>query len=107
MAKRQIVVAALLIAALAPSIGAVQADSKVITLKHVSYDDLKKKCDAAGGKFDSVGTSDYWCQVKDGNTVTCNTKQCTGTVKEAGAPQSTPRQQLANPTTATEMLSAD
>jgi len=65
---------------------------------------LKKKCDAAGGDFDSVGKTDYWCQIKDGNTVVCDTKQCTGGVNTADAPKSTPRQQLGDPTTATEML---
>ena len=105
MAKRlRLVAALLLIAALPPLVDAAHAEIKLIALKHVSYNDLKSKCDAAGGKFDSVGKSDYWCQTKDGSSVTCNAEKCTGTTKAADMPTSTSRQQLGDPTTATEML---
>lgn len=78
------------------------AEVKIIRMKHVGYDDLKSKCAAEGGEFDSVGKSDYWCS-KGGSHVICNTKQCTGAT---GTPAELNRrlEQLHNPNTTTEML---
>lgn len=103
MAKRQIVIAALLlIAAQVPYVETARAEATTIRLKHVSYDDLKKKCDAAGGQFDSIGKTDYWCQTKD-SSVTCDTKNCTGVTGHADAPQSAPTQ-LRDPKTVGDTL---
>ena len=66
---------------------AARAEAKTIRLKHISFEELKNKCDAAGGSFDSIGKTDYWCQGKDGTTsVTCDTKNCTGVTTSASAP---------------------
>lgn len=77
-ASRTIVLAVLsLIAAQLPLADAAIAEVKIVRMKHVSYDDLKSKCAAEGGEFDSVGKTDYWCS-KGGSHVVCDTKNCTG-----------------------------
>lgn len=84
---------------------AAKAEVKIIRMNHVSYDDLKSKCAAQGGEFDSVGKSDYWCQTKT-STVVCDTKNCTGAT---GTPKELNRyvQQRANPNSATGTLTTE
>jgi hypothetical protein len=84
---------------------AASAEVKIIRMKHVSYDDLKSKCAAEGGEFDSVGKTDYWCS-KAGSHVICDTKNCTGAT---GTPKELDRlvQQRANPNSATGTLTTE
>lgn len=81
------------------------AEVKIIRMKHVSYDDLKSKCAAEGGEFDSVGKGDYWCS-KGGSHVVCDTKNCTGAT---GTPAELNRrlQQLAKPESATGVITTE
>ena len=74
----------LIIAAQSPFTNAARADKKTtIVFQSMSADDLKKKCDAAGGTFDNYG-SDWSCTTKKGS-VTCDSKKCTGTTSSASA----------------------
>ena len=84
---------------------AASAEVKIIRMKHVSYDDLKSKCAAEGGEFDSIGKTDYWCS-KGGSHVICDTKNCTGAT---GTPKEVNNyvQQRANPNSTTEMLTTE
>jgi len=84
---------------------AARAEFKTTPIKHVSYNDLKRKCDAAGGQFESVGKTDYWC-LKDGANVVCDTKNCTG---GSNTPEELRQrlQQLANPNSATGTLTTE
>ncbi len=84
---------------------AARAEFRTTPIKHVGYDDLKRKCDAAGGQFESVGKTDYWC-IKDGANVVCDTKNCTG---GSNTPAELRRhlQQLANPSAATGTLTTE
>ncbi len=91
-----IIAATLLVAAQACFAGPASAEKyNVVPLKTMSPDDLKKKCDKAGGNFENYGGQDWTCQTKDG-VVACNSKQCTGvtTNKSSAAPK-----QLADPKT--------
>jgi hypothetical protein len=103
VARASIALAALgLVAMQLVFVGAARAEFKTTPIKHVGYDDLKRKCGAAGGQFESVGKTDYWC-IKDGANVVCDTKNCTGgsnTPKELRLHL----QQLADPNAATGTL---
>ena len=72
-----------------------------VTLKTMSPDDLKKKCDAAGGTFENY-VSDWTCPTDKG-VVACNSKQCTGVTTAASAPAP---KQVRDPQTIPETFSA-
>jgi len=105
-ASRSIALAVLTLA-VAPLMfaGAARAEFRTIPLKHVSYDELKSKCAASGGQFESVGKTDYWCQTKT-STVVCDTKNCTGGTGSA-TEMSRFLQQRANPNSATGTLTTE
>jgi hypothetical protein len=106
VSRASIAVAALgLVAMQLVFVDATRAEFKTTPIKHVGYNDLKRKCDAAGGQFESVGKTDYWC-IKDGANVVCDTKNCTG---GSNTPAELRRhlQQLANPNSATGTLTTE
>jgi hypothetical protein len=73
----------------------------VVTLKSMSPDDLKKKCDEAGGRFSNYG-SDWLCSAEKGS-VSCNSKQCTG-VTSGGSASAPATKSSRDPQTALDII---